>query len=130
MALPVDTPKLPRGIKGNVDTVAGMRVQLSSGSSSSAAIGGGRRRDADADRDAGVRLRADDVPRRARLRRGLYPNQILTAYGIAPLQAAGLKGQGARVAIVGEAPTPASDVNTFRTCFGAQGTSLKIHDAG
>ena len=25
---------------------------------------------------------------------GLYPNQILTAYGIAPLQAAGLKGQG------------------------------------
>ena len=61
---------------------------------------------------------------------GLYPNQILTAYGIAPLQAAGLKGQGARVAILGEAPTPAADVNTFRSCFGAQGTALQIHNAG
>jgi subtilase family serine protease len=52
---------------------------------------------------------------------GLYPNQILTAYGIAPLQAAGLKAQGARVAILGEAPTPAADVNTFRSCFAAGG---------
>ena len=46
---------------------------------------------------------------------GLFPNQILTAYGIAPLQAAGLRGQGARLAIVGEAPTPASDVNSSAT---------------
>ena len=37
VALPVNTPKLPSGIKGNVDTVAGMRLQLGSGSSSSAA---------------------------------------------------------------------------------------------
>src|SRR3954451_23876980 len=36
VALPVDTPQLPSGIKGNVDTVAGMRVQLSGGSSSAA----------------------------------------------------------------------------------------------
>ena len=34
------------------------------------------------------------------------------------------------LAIVGEAPTPAADVNTFRSCFGTQGTSLKIHNAG
>ena len=34
------------------------------------------------------------------------------------------------VAIVGEAPTPASDVNTYRSCFGTQGTALKIHNAG
>jgi subtilase family serine protease len=61
---------------------------------------------------------------------GLYPNQILTAYGIAPLQAAGLQGQGSRLAIVGEAPTPAADVNTFRSCFGTEGTALKIHNAG
>jgi kumamolisin len=61
---------------------------------------------------------------------GIYPNQILTAYGIAPLQAAGLQGQGSRLAIVGEAPTPASDVNTYRSCFGTEGTSLKIHNAG
>ncbi len=59
---------------------------------------------------------------------GLYPNQILEAYGIAPLQSAGLLGQGTRVAIVGEAPTPSSDVNQFRNCFGAQGTALKIHN--
>src|SRR3954469_10279246 len=37
VALPVNTPKLPSGIKGNVDTVSGMRSQISSGSSSSAA---------------------------------------------------------------------------------------------
>jgi kumamolisin len=61
---------------------------------------------------------------------GLYPNQILAAYGIAPLQAVGVKGQGARLAIVGEAPTPANDVSTFRSCFGTQGTALKIHGAG
>ena len=40
VALPVDTPKLPSGIKGNVDTVAGMREQISSGSSSSVARAG------------------------------------------------------------------------------------------
>jgi subtilase family serine protease len=59
---------------------------------------------------------------------GLYPNQILETYGIAPLQSAGLFGQGARLAIVGEAPTPSSDVNQFRNCFGAQGTGLKFHN--
>jgi kumamolisin len=61
---------------------------------------------------------------------GLFPNQILTAYGIDALQAAGLRGGGQRVAILGEAPTPASDVNTFRNCFGFQGTALSIHNAG
>ena len=34
------------------------------------------------------------------------------------------------MAILGEAPTPAADVNTFRSCFGAQGTALQIHNAG
>src|SRR3954453_4858264 len=37
VALPVNTPKLPSGINGNVDTVSGMSSQLSSGSSSTAA---------------------------------------------------------------------------------------------
>ncbi len=59
---------------------------------------------------------------------GLFPNQILTAYGIEPLHSAGLLGQGMRVAIVGEAPTPSSDVTQFRNCFGAEGTALKIHN--
>jgi kumamolisin len=59
----------------------------------------------------------------------LFPNQILSAYGVAPLQAGGLQGQGVRLAILGEAPTPTSDVTAFRNCFGFQGTSLKIHGA-
>jgi len=131
VALPVDTPKLPSGIKGNVDTVAGMRVQLSGGSSSAAR--------AAVVADGGTPTRTgtpafgcvpQTFPAALTSSSGLYPNQILTAYGIAPLQASGLKGQGARVAIVGEAPTPPSDVNTYRSCFGAQGTSLKIHNAG
>jgi len=131
VALPVNTPKLPKGIKGNVDTVAGMRLQLSGGSSSAAR--------ASAAADGGTPTRTGTpafgcvpttFPAALASSSGLYPNQILTAYGIAPLQASGLKGQGARVAIMGEAPTPASDVNAFRSCFGAQGTALKIHGAG
>ena len=58
---------------------------------------------------------------------GLFPNQLRTAYGIAPLRASGLEGQGARVAIVGEAPTPIADVHAFRHCFGLAGTPLRIH---
>jgi subtilase family serine protease len=132
VALPVDTPKLPSGINGNVDTVAGMNVQLSSGGSSSAAR-------AAVVADGGTPTRTGTpafgcvptmFPSALDSTGGLYPNQILTAYGIAPLQAAGLKGQGAGVAILGEAPTPAADVNTFRSCFGAGGTGLKIHNAG
>ena len=96
VALPVNTPKLPSGIKGNVDTVAGMRVQLSSEQLVGRARGGrGGRRDADADRDAGLRLRARRCsPPRWPRAAGLYPNQILAAYGIAPLQAVGLQRPG------------------------------------
>ncbi len=131
VALPVNTPKLPKGIKGNVDTVAGMRLQISGGSSSAvqAAVV--------ADGGSPTRTGSPDFgcvpatfPAALGSGSGLYPNQILTAYGIAPLQASGLQGQGARVAIVGEAPTPASDVNAYRSCFGASGTALKIHNAG
>jgi len=131
VALPVNTPKLPKGIKGNVDTIAGMRMQLSGGNSSvahSAAV-----------TDGGTPTRTgtpalgcvpSTFPAALGSDAGLYPNQILTAYGIAPLQSAGLAGQGARLAIVGEAPTPAADVNAFRACFGTQGTALKIHGGG
>jgi kumamolisin len=131
VALPVDTPKLPSGIKGNVDTVAGMRVQISGSSSSSAR--------AAVVADGGTPTRTGTpafgcvptmFPAALGSSGGLYPNQILQAYGIVPLQASGLKGQGARLAIVGEAPTPSNDVSTFRSCFGTKGTSLKIHNAG
>ena len=119
------------GIKGNVDTVAGVRLQISGGSSSAAR--------AAVVADGGTPTRTgtpafgcvpQTFPAALASSSGIYPNQILTAYGIAPLQAAGLQGQGSRLAIVGEAPTPASDVNTYRSCFGTQGTALKIHNAG
>jgi subtilase family serine protease len=129
VALPVNTPKLPSGIKGNVDTVAGTRLQLTSGSSSaktSAADGGTPTRTG----TPALGCTPTTYPSAAFSGNGLFPNQLLTAYGIAPLQAAGLQGQGVRLAIVGEAPTPASDVNAYRSCFGTTGTSLKIHNAG
>jgi subtilase family serine protease len=138
VALPVNTPKLPSGIKGNVDTVAGARLQLTNGSSS-AATASPPRAAAAVTVDGGTPTRTGAAvpgcsnttyPSAFFSENGLFPNQILTAYGIAPLQASGLQGQGARLAIVGEAPTPASDVNAFRSCFGATGTSLKIHNAG
>src|SRR3954451_24048505 len=123
--LPVNTPKAPSGINGNVDTIAGTRLQLSQGSSSSFDGGTPTRTGSPA-----LGCTPGSYPSAAASGNGLFPNQILDAYGIAPLQAAGLQGQGVRLAIVGEAPTPSSDVNAFRSCFGTQGTSLKIHNAG
>ena len=129
IALPVNTPKLPKGLKGNVDTVAGVRYTVKQGSSSGigpAAVydGGTPTRTG----TAGPSCLDTTEPGVVASGNGLFPNQILTAYGIAPLQSAGLHGQGIRLAIVGEAPTPASDVNQYRNCFGAQGTALKIHN--
>ena len=130
VAMPVNTPKLPKGMSGNVDTVAGTRLQLSSGSSSRARA---------AAFDGGTPTRTGtpalgcapaSFPAAAISTAGLFPNQILAAHGIAPLQAAGLQGQGARLAIVGEAPTPAADLDAFRSCFGLTGTALKIHNGG
>jgi subtilase family serine protease len=140
VALPVNTPKLPKGMKGNVDVVAGMRLIVNHASSSRHASPPARRvhrRAAASSFDGGTPTRTGTVgpsclattyPAALASSEGLLPNQILAAYGIAPLQGDGLRGQGARVAIVGEAPTPSSDVNQFRNCFGAQGTSLKIHN--
>ena len=61
VALPVNTPKLPKGIKGNVDTVAGMRLQLTQ-RVVERADQRRRRRHADAHRHAGPRVHADDLP--------------------------------------------------------------------
>ncbi len=139
LALPVNKPKPPKGIKGNVDTIAGMRVTVKGGSSSSAGPAGApvARSAGGPAYDGGTPTRTGTVgpscvgttyPSALASSSGLYPNQILDAYGIAPLHSAGVLGQGARLAIVGEAPTPTSDVNEFRDCFGAQGTALKIHN--
>ena len=139
VALPVNTPKLPKGLKGNVDTVAGVRLTVKNASSSGGPVRGPgrqgrrrtclRRRHPHADGHGGGVMRGHDLSRRARLvLRACIPIRSWSAYGIAPLQSAGLRGQGVRLAIVGEAPTPAADVNQYRNCFGAQGTALKIHN--
>ena len=128
VALPVNTPKLPKGIKGNVDTVAGTRLQLSQGSSSAKTSAVEAARTTRTGTPA-LGCTPTTYPSAASSGNGLFPNQILTAYGVAPLQAAGLQGQGVRLAIVGEAPTP-TDVNAFRSCFGTTGSALKIHNAG
>jgi subtilase family serine protease len=140
-ALPVNTPKLPSGLSGNVDTVAGLEHVISSGSSGAP--------DAPSATpvpvvqpptyDGGTPTRTGTIspgcatstfPSSVLSSEGLFPNQIDTAYGISAMQAAGFQGQGINLAILGEAPTPTNDVTTFRNCFGFQGTSLKIHNAG
>ena len=140
VAMPVNTPKLPKGLKGNVDVVAGMRLIVNHASSSGHANPPQKHvatSSAEGPYDGGTPTRTGTVgpsclattqPSVLASSEGLFPNQILSAYGIAPLQAAGLRGQGIKLAIVGEAPTPTADVNQFRNCFGAQGTSLKIHN--
>jgi subtilase family serine protease len=123
VALPVKTPKLPSGLSGNVDTVAGVRLTVSQGHASAAAAGGTPTRTGTV--SPGCATTTD--PGALLSTAGLFPNQILSGYGIASLQAGGLMGQGVRVAIVGEGPTPAADVTAFRNCFGFAGPALKIH---
>ncbi|HEV7493376.1 S53 family peptidase [Baekduia sp.] len=142
VVLPTHTPKLPSGLAGNVDTIAGMRLTVSQQATSSREPGppvGPVAHQAQAAAFGGTPTRtgtpatgclASQYPLQAAGTAGLMPNQILSAYGIAPLQASGLLGQGVRLAIVGEAPTPAADVNAYRSCFGVQGTALAIHGAG
>lgn len=49
---------------------------------------------------------------------GFTPNQYETAYGFAPLQNAGLRGQGERVALIEVDGFKYSDIKTFASCFG------------
>ncbi len=49
---------------------------------------------------------------------GFTPNQYLTAYGFAPLQASGLMGQGERVALIEIDGFRYSDLRNFSKCFG------------
>src|SRR5262245_16571776 len=130
VALPVDTPTLGSGLAGNVDTVSGLGLYVSGGMSASTVAASTRAARPTVVVDGGTPTRTGTIspgcatskyPSAVRSTAGLFPNQILTAYGIAALQAQGLKGQGMRVAILGEAPRPTNDVTAFRDCFGFQG---------
>jgi subtilase family serine protease len=128
VALPVNTPKLVKGLSGNVDTVSGLGLFVTTHHTfvrAAAVAGGTPTRTGTISPGCATTTYPAGVFSTA----GLFPNQTLTAYGIAPLQAAGLLGQGVRVAILGEAPTPTNDVTAFRNCFGFAGTALKIHGA-
>jgi kumamolisin len=59
---------------------------------------------------------------------GFTPNQYLTAYGYAPLQAAGLGGQGERVALIEIDGFKLSDLQHFASCFGL--STPAIHGFG
>jgi subtilase family serine protease len=133
VALPVNTPKLGSGLNGNVDTVSGLGLYVTQRASASSSVSS-----AQASVAGGTPTRTGTIepgcatttyPAAVFSTAGLFPNQILSAYGIAQLQAGGLRGQGARLAILGEAPTPVNDVNAYRNCFGFPGTALQIHGA-
>jgi kumamolisin len=133
VALPVNTPKLGSGLNGNVDTVSGLGLYVTQRASASSSVSS-----AQASIAGGTPTRTGTIdpgcatttyPAAIFSTAGLFPNQILSAYGIAQLQAGGLQGQGVRLAILGEAPTPAGDVNAYRNCFGFPGTALQIHGA-
>lgn len=54
------------------------------------------------------------------------PNQFLTAYGHAALQARGLEGQGQTIAVVEGGGFRRSDVVTFDSCFGVKTPPLEV----
>jgi kumamolisin len=58
------------------------------------------------------------------------PNQYLSAYGYAPLQAAGLAGQGERVALVEIDGFRRSDLTTYAHCFGLHPPKIDAFGVG
>ncbi len=143
VALPDRRPRLPSGLAGNVDVVAGLRPLAYIPSAPGAASGRALRHSTPARAletappyDAGTPTRTGTfgpsclmplIPVDGSGPVGLSPSQILTAYGIQSLHAAGLDGSGVRLAIVGEGPVPLPDLGLFRDCFGFGGTELHIH---
>ena len=140
VALPEGRPRIPKGLRGNVDVVAGAspflsrrprltqpgRVEVRSAAPTPVGgpyAGGTPTRTG----TVGTSCLTFDDPAVLASPVGLFPNQLLTAYGIASLHRQGLRGQGVKLAIVGEAPTPPADVALFRDCFGFAGTPLRTH---
>ena len=61
---------------------------------------------------------------------GFTPNQYLTAYGYAPLQAAGIQGQGERVALIEIDGFRYSDLRAFSNCFGLATPAVNSYGVG
>jgi kumamolisin len=62
--------------------------------------------------------------------KGFTPNQYLTAYGYAPLQAADVLGQGETVALIEIDGFKDSDVNAFAQCFGLAVPAINAFGVG
>jgi subtilase family serine protease len=61
---------------------------------------------------------------------GISPAQLRTAYGVDQLWDQGFRGRGARIAVVNYAPYLPSDLATWRSCFGLEGTPITDHVMG
>ncbi|HEY5428660.1 MAG TPA: S53 family serine peptidase [Solirubrobacteraceae bacterium] len=61
---------------------------------------------------------------------GFTPNQYLTAYNFAPLQSAGLEGQGERVALIEIDGFRYSDLHNFAKCFGLATPAINGYGVG
>lgn len=61
---------------------------------------------------------------------GISPAQLRAAYGVDHLWDQGFRGRGARIAVVNYAPYLPSDLDTWRSCFGLEGTPVTDHVMG
>jgi kumamolisin len=66
----------------------------------------------------------------AMAQRGFNPNQYLTAYDYSPLQAAGVTGQGERVALIEIDGFRYSDLRSFASCFGFSVPAINGYGVG
>ncbi len=107
VALPVNTPKLGSGLAGNVNVISGLGLYVAQKASVSSVSGA---QGLTAASGGGTPTRTGTVepgcasksyPAAVSSTAGLFPNQIVSAYGIAQLHAGGLAGQGVRLAILG-----------------------------
>jgi subtilase family serine protease len=129
---PAGPPRIPAGLRGAVTGVIGLDTQRLSTMGPVRASGSARRRSSATRWRTAVARGASAAPSSGYSARsgtaagcapalagpGFTPNQYLDAYGYQPLQAAGLAGQGERVALIEIDGFRASDVQTFASCFG------------
>ena len=130
---PTSAARVPAGLAGDVTGVVGLDTRpLAQGPTAPAALrpsrvaasaegtagaGSGNERTGESSAYGRRTGTAAGCPA-AVARTGFTPNQYLTAYGYGGLQAAGIQGQGERVALIEIDGFRSSDVHTFATCFG------------